>query len=46
MDEVVRIGSVIIFHLSELWKAKFFILFDATFLVELQGKLEIDHSWE
>ena len=46
MSEVVRIGSIIIFHLSKLWKAKFFILCEVTFLVRLQGRLEIDHSWE
>ena len=45
-SEVVRIGSIIIFHLSKLWKAKFFILCDVIFLVRLQGKFEIDHSWE
>ena len=28
-------GSTIIFHLSELWKAKFFILYDVIFLVRL-----------
>ena len=28
MSEVVRIGSLIIFHLSKLWKAKFFKLCD------------------
>ena len=27
MGEILRIGSMIIFHLSKLWKAKFFILF-------------------
>ena len=36
--EVVRIGSIIIFHSSKLWKAKFFILCDVIFLVRLQGK--------
>ena len=46
MGEVVRIGSEIIFDLSKLWKAKFFILRDVIFLVRLQGKFEIDHSWE
>ena len=46
MGEVVRIGSIIIFHLSKLLKAKFFILCDVIFLVRLQGKFEIDHSWE
>ena len=44
--EVVRIGSIIIFHLTKLWKVKFFILCDVVCLVRLQGKLEIDHSWE
>ena len=27
-------------------KAKFFILCDVIFLVRLQGKFAIDHSWE
>ena len=45
IGEVVRIGSIIIFHLSKLWKAKFFILCDAIFLVRLQGKFDIDHSF-
>ena len=31
--EVVRIGSIIIFHLRKLWKTKFFILCDVTLLV-------------
>ena len=44
--EKVKIGSRVIFHLSELWKAKFFILCDVIFLMRLQGKFEIDHSWE
>ena len=44
--EAGRIGSIIIFHLSKLWKAKFFILYDVIFLVRLPGKFEIDHSWE
>ena len=44
IGEVVRIGSIIILHLSKLWKAKFVILCDATFL--LQGKFEIDHFRE
>ena len=45
-SEVVRIGSVINFHLSKLWKAKFFTLCDVILLVQLQGKLDLDHSWE
>ena len=33
---------IIIFHLSQVWdQAKFFILFDAIFLVRLQAKFEI-----
>ena len=46
VTDVVRIGSVIIFHLSKLWRAKFFILFDVILLVRLQEKSEIDSSWE
>ena len=46
ISEVVRIGSAIIFHLSKLWKAKFFILGDVLLLVRLQEKFDIDHSWE
>ena len=44
ISDVVRSGSVIICHTCKLWKAKFFILGDAIFLVRLQGKFEIDHS--
>ena len=40
----MRIGSLIIFQLSKLWKAKFFILCDIIFLVRLQEKFEIDDS--
>ena len=43
MSEVARIGSVISFHLSKLWKAKFSILCDVIFLVRQQGKFDIDH---
>ena len=47
ISEVVRIGSsIIIFQLSKLWKAKFFILCDVIFLVRLQEEFGIDHSWE
>ena len=42
----MRIGSIIILHLSELWRAKFFILFDVILLVRPQEKFEIDHHWE
>ena len=42
----MRIGSIIIFHLRKLWKAKFSILCNVIFLVGLQGKFDIDHSWE
>ena len=44
ISEVVRIGSAIIFHLRELWKAKFSILSDVLLLVRLQEKFDIDHS--
>ena len=44
MSEVVRIGSIIISHLSKRWKAKFFTLCDVISLVKLQGKFEVDHS--
>ena len=44
ISEVLRIGSIIAFHLSKLWKAKFFIQCNVMFLVRLQGKFEIDHS--
>ena len=30
ISDVVRIGSVIIFHLSKVWKAKFFMLCDVS----------------
>ena len=45
MSEVVRIGSIIIFHPSKA-AMKFFILCDGIFLVRLQRKFEVDHSWE
>ena len=38
--------KVLIFYLSKLWKAKFSIQCDVIFLVRLQGKFEIEHSWE
>ena len=44
MSEVVRIGGILIFHLNNLRKAKFFILCDVLFLVRLQEKFDIDHS--
>ena len=44
MSEVVRIGLIIIFHLSKLWKAEFSILCDVIFLVRLQEKFELDHG--
>ena len=46
MSDVVRIGSIIICLLGKLWTAKFFILRDGIFLVRLQEKFDIDHSWE
>ena len=36
---------ILIFNLSKLWKATFFILCDVIFMVRLQEKFEIDHSW-
>ena len=39
-SDAVIIGSIIIFRLSKLWKAKFFILCDVTFPVRLQGKFD------
>ena len=44
VSEVVRICSIIIFHLSKLWKVKFSILCGVIFMVRLQGKFDIDHS--
>ena len=38
ISEVVGIGSIIIFPLSKLCKARFFLLCDVIFLVRLQGK--------
>ena len=46
ISEVVRISSIIIFHLNKLWKAKVFVLCVVIFLVRLQGKFEIDLSLE
>ena len=42
ISEVMRIGSMILFHLSKLWKAKFSLLCDVIFLVRPQGKFDID----
>ena len=44
--EVVRIDSITIFDLSKLRRAKIFIPYDVIFLVRLQGKFDIDTSWE
>ena len=38
MSDVARICSIITFHLSKLWKARFSILCDVIFLVRLQGE--------
>ena len=43
ISEVVRVGSIIIFHQSEPWKAKFSILCGVIFLVKLWEKFEIDN---
>ena len=40
-SDVVRIGSIITFHQSKLWKAKFFILCGVIFLVRLRGNLKL-----
>ena len=40
----MRIGSIVIFHLSKLWKGKFLILRFEKLLVRLQGKFEIGWS--
>ena len=45
-SKVVWIGSIIIVHPSKLWKDKLLLLCDAIFLVRLQRKFDIDHSWE
>ena len=37
----MRIGSIIIRHLSKLRKVKFFILCDAIFPVKMQAKFDI-----
>ena len=42
----MRIRSIIIFHLSKLWKVKFSLLCDVIFLVRLQEKFDVDHSYE
>ena len=44
ISEVGRNGSIIIFHLSKLRKAKLFILCDEISLVRLQEKYEIYNS--
>ena len=41
-----NIGSIIIFHLSKLSKAKFFIQCHVVCLVRLQRKFDFDHSWD
>ena len=41
----MRTGSIIIFHLSKLWKAKFSILCDVIFLVRMQEKFDIDQGF-
>ena len=38
--------SIVIFHPSKLWKAKFSILCDVILLVRLHGKCNIDHFWK
>ena len=43
---VIRIGNQLSSDHTKPWKAKFFALCDVMFLVRLQEKFEIDHSWE
>ena len=42
ISEVGRVGSITIFDLSKLWKAKFSILCDVIFVVRLREKFESD----
>ena len=46
ISEVARIGNIIIFHQSKLWKPKFVILCAVICPVRLQIKFGSDHSWE
>ena len=48
MSNVVRIGSIIIFHLRIAMKSQVLhtVLCDVISLVRLQGQFEIDHPWE
>ena len=46
ISDVVRIGSIIIYQLSSDEKPSSSYLCGAIFLVKLQGKFEIDNSWE
>ena len=46
ISKVVRIDGIMNFHLSKLWKAKFSIPCGVIFLVRLQRKFEVNHSWE
>ena len=41
ISEVVRISSIIIFHLRKLWRAKFFILCDVAFWWGCKGNLSL-----
>ena len=49
VGEFVGIASIIIFCLSKSYKSQISLAYfncDVIFLVRLQGKIEIDHSWE
>ena len=47
ISEVLRIDSIIIFHLSKLWKVKFFpTVWCNIFWWGCRRKFDIDHSWE
>ena len=44
MSEVAGIASIIVFHLSKLWRATFSILCDVISLMRLQGEFECDRA--
>ena len=46
ISEVVRIGSIIIFHLSKLWMSHLLPVMLYFWGVMPKGKLGIDYSWE
>ena len=44
MSDVVRIDSLISYHLSKVSKTKFSLLYDIFVLPKLKEKIELDHS--